>query len=182
MARRSEKIEELIKELGTTKGKAFAYKCDVSDQIAVKDAFQLIENKFGVVNILVNNAGVARNVNFFDEKEEAFNKINEVIDTNLKGLVQCSREAFRLMKKSDDYGLIININSITGHYVPLMGTSTNVYPATKFAVTALSESIRHELIYADNKKVRITVRRLNLKLKFNYRNLSTDAELITWLR
>ena len=129
----------------------------MSDPKSVTEAFKWIESKFGAISILVNNAGVARNVNFFDEKEEAFMKLNEVIDTNFKGLVHCSREAYRLMKKSDDYGLIININSITGHYVPIMGTSTNVYPATKFAITGLSESLRHELIYSDNKKIRITV-------------------------
>jgi len=157
LARRLERVEGLIKELGSTKGKAYAYKCDVSDPQSVTDAFKWIENQFGVVNVLVNNAGIGRNVGTLDEKEDTFKKLNEVIDTNLRGLIQCSREAYRLMKKSDDYGIIININSITGHYVPFMtGSSINVYPSTKFAVTALSESLRHELIYADNKKVRVT--------------------------
>jgi NADP+-dependent farnesol dehydrogenase len=157
LARRSEKIEDLIKELGPTKGKTFAYKCDVSDPKSVTNTFKWLEDKFGVVNILVNNAGIGRNVAILDDKEESFKKINEVIDTNLRGLVQCTREAFRLMKKSDDYGLIININSILGHYIPFMGMTMNVYPASKYAVTAISETIRQELVISDNKKVRVTV-------------------------
>lgn len=117
LARRSERVESLIAELGSTKGKAYAYKCDVSDPKSVEEAFKWIEEKFGVVNILVNNAGIARNVGILEEGVEVFSKLNEVIDTNLRGLTHCTREAFRLMKKSDDFGLIININSIAGHSV-----------------------------------------------------------------
>jgi len=117
LARRSERVESLIAELGTVKGKAYAYKCDVSDPKAVEEAFKWIEEKFGVVNILVNNAGIGRNVGILEEGSEAFFKLNEVINTNLRGLTQCTREAYRLMKKSDDYGLIVNINSIAGHSV-----------------------------------------------------------------
>lgn len=157
LARRAERVEALIDELKKTSGKAYAYKCDVSDPESVSAAFKWIEEKFGVVNILVNNAGIGRNVVVLDENLESFRKLNEVIDTNLRGLIHCSREGFRLMKKSDDYGLIINVNSILGHSVPFMGISLNVYPATKHAVTALTETIRQELIYADNKKVRVSV-------------------------
>lgn len=157
LARRPEKVESLIKELGTTKGKAYARQCDVSNPESVTDAFKWIESKFKVVNILVNNAGVARNVNFFDENPETLKKLNEVIDTNVKGLAHCTREGYRLMNKSGDYGLIVNVNSVVGHNVPVSGFSMNIYPASKFAVTALTESLRQELIYADNKKIRVTV-------------------------
>lgn len=157
MARRSEQIEALIENLGETKGEAYAFKCDVSNPQSVNDAFEWIEEKFGVVHILVNNAGVARSVNILDEKEKALEKLNEVMDTNVRGLIQCSREAYRLMKKSEDFGYIININSIMGHTNPALGLSFNVYPASKHAVTAITETIRQELIYSDDKKVRITV-------------------------
>lgn len=157
LARRVNKIEEIISEQGDTVGKAYAYKCDVSDPKSVDEAFKWIEKKFGVINILVNNAGIGRSANILDEGEEAFAMLNEVIDTNLRGLTQCTREAFRLMKKSDDYGMIININSIAGHVVSYSEFSLNMYPATKFAVTALTESIRQELVTANNNKVRVTV-------------------------
>jgi NADP+-dependent farnesol dehydrogenase len=157
LARRSEKVETLIEELGQTKGKAFACKCDVSDPKSVKEAFKWIEEKFGVVNILINNAGIVKNVNLLDDSEESFQKMNEIIDTNIRGLTQCTREAFKLMKKSDDYGLIVNVNSVLGHKNPFMGFSMNMYPATKHAVTAITETIRQELVISGNKKVRVTV-------------------------
>lgn len=157
LARRVDRVETLIEELKETTGKAYAYKCDVSDPESVIQAFKWIEEKFGVVHILVNNAGTGRNVPLLDDEAETFQKMNEVIDTNIRGVIQCSREAFRLMKKSDDYGLIINVNSVVGHCNPATGYSLNVYPATKYAVTALTETTRQELVYAGNKKVRVTV-------------------------
>ena len=157
LARRVEKIEELIKSIGVTSGKIYAYKCDVSDQDSVKAAFQWIEDKFGSMQILINNAGVARNTKILDEGDEVARKLNEVINTNVNGLVQCTREAFRLIKKADDYGFIININSVLGHYIPFMQLSMNIYPPTKYAVTAVTEVLRQELILLKNDKIRVSV-------------------------
>lgn len=56
LARRPEKIEEYAKEL--SEGQIFSYKCDVSDLESIKSAFHWIEEKFGVINILINNAGI----------------------------------------------------------------------------------------------------------------------------
>jgi len=99
---------------------------------------------------------LGRAVNILDDNEEAFTKLNEIIDTNIRGLTQCTREAYRLMKKSDDYGYIINVNSVVGHRIPYMGMPMSVYAGTKYAVTAITETVRQELVAADNKKVRIT--------------------------
>lgn len=93
-----------------------------------------------------------------DDDEQSFSGMNQVIDVNLRGLLQCTRESFRLMKKSEDYGLIININSIAGHKTPFLDMSLNIYGSTKYAVTGFTEAVRHELIRADNKKVRVSVR------------------------
>lgn len=49
-----------MKEIGETSGKIYSYKCDVSDLQSIKDAFKWIEDKFGEVNILVNNAAILR--------------------------------------------------------------------------------------------------------------------------
>jgi NADP+-dependent farnesol dehydrogenase len=157
LARRLERVEKIVEELGATQGKAYAHKCDVSDPKSVTETFKWIEEKFGVVHILINNAGIGRNVNVLDDSEDSFHKMNEVIDTNLRGLTQCTREAFKLMKKSNDYGLIVNINSVVGHMIPFMGFSMSMYAPTKYAVTALTETIRQELVISGNKKVRITV-------------------------
>lgn len=157
LARRAEKIQEIIKSIGETSGKVYAYKCDVSDQDSVKATFQWIEEKFGHMHILINNAGIATNTKILDQGDDVARKINEVINTNVTGLVQCTREAFRLIKKSEDYGFIININSVLGHYIPFMQLSLNIYPPTKYAVTAVTEVLRQELINLKNDKIRVSV-------------------------
>lgn len=158
LARRIEKIDELIKSLGLTNGKMYAYQCDVSDQESIKTAFKWIEEKFGKIHILVNNAGVVKNVVILDAGDEAGKKLNETINTNFTGLIHCTRAGFQLIKKSNDYGFIININSIAGQSVPFIdGMKFNVYPATKHAVRAASEVLRQELISMKNNKIRISV-------------------------
>ena len=75
-------------------------------------------------------------------------------------MVQTTRHAYRLMKKSDDYGYIININSIAGHVVPFPAdgvSRSNVYHGTKHAVTATSEILRQELVCMKNDKIRVSV-------------------------
>lgn len=83
--------------------------------------------------------------------------MTKVIDTNFRGLLVCTRKAYHLMSESNDYGLIININSVAGHTIPFVSFSMNVYSSTKYAVTALTESIRQELYRKGNKKIRIAV-------------------------
>lgn len=65
---------------------------------------------------------------------ETFRKIQDVIQTNFTGLVHCTQKGFRLIDKSGDYGIIINIGSIAGHSIPFAEFNFNVYPGTKFAV------------------------------------------------
>lgn len=162
LARRSEMIEDYAKEIvGENFGKIHAYKCDVSNLQSIKAAFKWIEETFGVVHIHVNNAGVLRNIKILGD-EDVSDKIEEVINTNFTGLVHCTHEAYKLIKKSEDYGMIININSNAGHriFFPSGGISHNVYHGTKFAVTATSEILRQELIMQENDKVRVTVSRI----------------------
>jgi len=154
LARRSELIEATIKDLNLQN--AFALKCDVCNSKSLTAAFEWIAEKFGTVSILVNNAGITTHFKLLDDDVEAMLKFNKVIDTNVRGLLQCTREAYRLMKQSDDHGLIININSILGHRISL---PLNIYPASKHAVTALTETLRQELTATENNKVRVTVSR-----------------------
>lgn len=159
LARRPQKIDEYAKEMsGVDCGKIYSRKCDVSNLKSVKAAFKWIEEQFDVINILVNNAGILRNIKILGEADVS-EKIQEVIDTNFTGLVNCTHEAFQMINKSNDYGMIININSNAGHRVffPPHGISHNVYPGTKYAVTATTEILRQELIMQKNEKVRVTV-------------------------
>lgn len=83
-----------------------------------------------------------------------------VINTNLFGTLFCTKIAYKMMQKNDSMGHIINVNSILGHGVPKIGGQapiTNVYPSTKHAITAMTEVLRQELNYMENKKVKVSV-------------------------
>lgn len=96
--------------------------------------------------------------NFILNDRETHEDIQDVINTNLFGLVVCTREAYKILKRTDDYGYIININSVVGHQVLTFPIPQfDIYPATKFAVTATTEVVRQELNYLKNKKVRVAV-------------------------
>ena len=155
LARRSEKVEEIAEKLGDTPGKIYAHKCDVSDLESVKEAFKWIEQRFGSINILINNAAILFNGTILDEREDAVEKLNSVMNTNFTGALHCTREGVRLMKKTDDHGLVVNVNSIAGNYVPF-GFGVNVYAASKHALRAFSEVLRQELVIDQNKKIRVT--------------------------
>jgi len=157
LARRVEKLEALKKELENAPGKVTPIGCDVSNKQSVESAFEIIEKTFGSIHILINNAGVLRDVEILDDEDDAkaLEKIEEVIQTNFTGLVHCTRKAFHLMEKSGDYGIIINIGSIAGHVIPGMEFKFNVYPGTKHAVRATTEVLRMELLKKKNKKIRV---------------------------
>ncbi|XP_050096742.1 farnesol dehydrogenase-like [Anopheles aquasalis] len=148
-ARRPERIERLKEELlaagdESTSARLHAVRCDVTREEDILAAFQLVEQRFGGVDVLINNAGIARgSVDLLTPNNTA--ELRAVIDTNLLGTVLCSREAFQSMKRrSVTGGHIVHINSVLGHTVPANMTF-NIYPATKYGVTALTETMRHEL-------------------------------------
>jgi NADP+-dependent farnesol dehydrogenase len=153
LARRSERVEEISKEFG---GKIIARKCDVSDQASLKAAFKWIEENYSEINIFINNAGLLHKLSVLDSSDDATDKINSVISTNFTGAVHCAREAIRLMRKSNDYSMIINMNSIAGHSVYSNLHISNVYSPTKHALTAFSEILRQELVASGSEKIRVS--------------------------
>lgn len=83
------------------------------------------------------------------------NDWKKIIDTNFLGLCICTREAVNSMQRNSIAGHVVHINSISGHFVPPV-PQMNVYPATKYAVTALTETLRMELTDIGS-KIKITV-------------------------
>ncbi|CAH1734208.1 unnamed protein product [Chironomus riparius] len=155
LARRSEKVDEIAAELSSASGKIYSRKCDIGDLNSIKETFMWIEKKFQKVNILINNAGLAYIGGVLDSSEDQTTKLNEIINVNFTGLVHTTRESFRLMKASNEYGMIINISSVLDSVIPFP-TRSLVYPATKHAVRALTEIIRQELIVGENDKIKVS--------------------------
>lgn len=113
---------------------------DIQDQKACTDAINSLPEKWKAIDILVNNAGLALGRNLFDEASPE--DWNIMIDTNIKGLLYMSKLIIPLMKNLGK-GHIINLGSIAGKEVYERG---NIYCATKFAVHAISRSMRIDLL------------------------------------
>uniref|UniRef100_A0A1I8MPJ0 Short chain dehydrogenase n=1 Tax=Musca domestica TaxID=7370 RepID=A0A1I8MPJ0_MUSDO len=154
LARRVEKIIAQTRPLISPRYQKnlHPYKCDVGNEENVRAAFAWIIEKFGSIDVLINNAGVVYNSYIIDyDNSEA---IRSTVSTNILGVVWCTREAYRNMKERNFDGHIININSIVGHSLT-ESAGLNIYPPTKYAVTAMTEVVRQEL-RTRNSKVKIT--------------------------
>lgn len=113
------------------------YACDLGDEGSVRDFFEGVDRLDG----LVNNAGVAYLSSIMDGSLEDWDTMWKV---NVRALALCSQLA---LKKFSTAGQIINVSSMSGHRVPPSG---GFYSPTKFAVKAITESLRLELRQAKN--------------------------------
>jgi len=139
-ARRAERLEKLAQTLEFEYGVAVHYfQMDVRDQPAVEKAVAGLVPEWRAIEILVNNAGLSRGLDKLPQG--LLDDWEEMIDTNVKGLLYVSRAVIPGMIERAK-GHIINIGSIAGREVYPGG---NVYCATKFAVQALSKGLRLDL-------------------------------------
>ncbi len=118
---------------------------DVQNQKAVFDAVNNIPADWKAIDVLVNNAGLALGRDYFEEAD--LEDWNTMIDTNVKGFLYVAKAVSQLMvarnTSAGSAGHIINMGSVAGKEVYEKG---NVYCATKFAVDALSQSMRIDLL------------------------------------
>lgn len=143
LARRIERVEALKDDLPeSAKNLLHAVKCDVSKEEDILKTFKWVEEKFGGVDVLINNAGILPEADLLEAGNSQ--ALRDVMDTNVMGLVLCSREACLSMKKRSVDGHVVHINSIAGHRVPNF-PKLNIYVASKHAVTAITETMRNEL-------------------------------------
>ena len=140
-ARRKERLEALALELQKTYGtEALTLQLDVRNQPEVEKTFQDLPASWQDIEVLLNNAGLCRGLDKLHEGK--LEDWEEMIDTNVKGLLYVSRSIIPGMVARGK-GTIINLGSIAGHEVYPGG---NVYCATKFAVDALTRGLRHDLV------------------------------------
>jgi NADP-dependent 3-hydroxy acid dehydrogenase YdfG len=147
--RREEKLNTLKETLEKKFGnRVHVLTLDVSDRIAVDNAFKSLPDEWKKIDLLLNNAGLALGRDNFDEA--SLDDWDRMIDTNLKWLLYVSKAVLPYMI-SKNTGQVINIGSTAGKQVYQKG---NVYCATKHAVQAISEGMRIDLL---PHKIKVTV-------------------------
>jgi 3-hydroxy acid dehydrogenase / malonic semialdehyde reductase len=140
-ARRKERLSSLAAELSTEhRVRTHVVQLDVTLQKDVEQAFSALPPEWKDIDILVNNAGLSRGLDKLHEGK--IQDWEEMIDTNIKGLLYVSRAvAPRMVERKR--GHIINLGSIAGHQVYPGG---NVYCATKYAVAAISQGLKMDFL------------------------------------
>lgn len=139
-ARRKERLDSLKSELTEKFGvDVITLVLDVRNYADVEKAVAGLDEKWSKIEVLLNNAGLARG--FSKVHEGSLDDWNEMIDTNVKGLLFVSKCVIPLMVKNKA-GHVINIGSIAGNEVYPNG---NVYCASKHAVDAITKGMRMDL-------------------------------------
>ena len=139
--RREQRLADLQQALG---GAEKVHTCcfDITDRQAVENAFKTLPAAFSNIDVLINNAGLALGLEPVDQTD--LDDWEKMVDTNIKGLMYCTRTVLPMMKQQGQ-GYIINIGSVAGNW-PYPGG--NVYCASKAFVRQFSLAIRADLLGA----------------------------------
>ena len=137
-ARSSSAADEVVAEIEKNGGEAIALQADVSQADQVDALIKATMDKFGQIDVLVNNAGITRDTLLLRMKPEDW---QAVIDLNLTGVFLCTRAVSKIMLKQRS-GRIINIASVSG----LMGNPGQAnYSAAKAGVIGFTKTVAKEL-------------------------------------
>ncbi|OLO37916.1 hypothetical protein BTR23_13345 [Alkalihalophilus pseudofirmus] len=137
VGRNIEKAEEVVEQLSQFGGRYLPVSADVSKLEDIERLFNIVENEFGKVDVLINGAGVNVTKPAVDVTE---NEWDYILDINLKGLFFCCQRAAKMMMKQKN-GKIINISS-TGGIKPLQVVAP--YMSSKAAVIHLTKGLALE--------------------------------------
>ena len=139
VARRRNRLEELLKEMGGKGAGHSVHLADVSSKESVKDLAGHVGRTYGRVDVLVNNAGFGDNTPLDDP--DGVHALEQVMATNFFGAVYCTAELLPLLKSSAPSS-VINVASVAGRLA--VGGAPS-YCASKFALVGWSEALRSEL-------------------------------------
>jgi NADP-dependent 3-hydroxy acid dehydrogenase YdfG len=139
-ARRLPAVEKLEQEIKAAGGEARAFALDVRDADAVVRAVEQLPANWRAIDVLVNNAGLSRGLDPL--QSGLLSDWNEMLDTNVKGLLHVTRSVVPGMIERG-HGHVINLGSIAGREVYPKG---NVYCASKHAVDAITRGLRMDLL------------------------------------
>ena len=148
-ARRAEVLAELKAQVEKEHAvEVITLAFDVRNYQEVAKNIQFLPQKWQQIDILINNAGLAIGLQHL--YTYAIEDIDQMIDTNIKGFTYIANSVIPLMIATDKVGTIVNVGSVAGEIAYPNGS---IYCATKFAVKALSDAMRIELI---DKKLKVT--------------------------
>ncbi|MFD7237717.1 SDR family oxidoreductase [Streptomyces syringium] len=136
-ARRTDRLDRLVMEITATGGTAAARRLDVTEAADVQDFVAAAGERYGRVDVMVNNAGVMPLSPLEALRTKEWNRM---IDVNVRGVLHGISAALPVMR-AQGAGHIVNIASVGAHEV---SPTAAVYCATKFAVRAISEGLRQE--------------------------------------
>jgi NAD(P)-dependent dehydrogenase (short-subunit alcohol dehydrogenase family) len=138
-ARRLERLGQVAEAIQREGGQALAVTLDVTDRASVEAAFDAAEAAFGVVDVVLNNAGIGSGQRALQISEDDW---RQMLSTNLDGVWRVAQIAAQRLVKAGRPGSIVNIASILGLRV---GTGYSHYSAAKAGVVQLSKSLALEL-------------------------------------
>ncbi len=144
IARNLEKLESVKKEaLKQWANKVEIYSCDISDNWVIRSTIDQANKDFGWIDILINNAGIWQKLMPLEDIEQ--NTIQDVIRTNLTGLINMTQAVLPILKKQNE-AAIINISSKAWIVAQ---EHLNVYNASKFWVSWFTESLKIDLKWSN---------------------------------
>lgn len=134
----SDKLENTVEELRKEGYEVDGYKVDIRDTSKIREAINKVVEKYGRIDVLVNNAGVAKLTPFLETTDE----IRDFhFDINIKGTWNMSKETLPYMKEG---GAIVNLSSVTGTMVA--DTGEVAYATTKAALLGFTKSLAAEMV------------------------------------
>ena len=134
--RRVDRLDQTVRDAGAFGARALRVPTDVRDPVAVQALFAAARDRFGRLDLLFNNAGVA--LRGTPLEDVTIDEWRSIVDVNVTGAFLCTQQAFRLMKEQQPQGgRIINNGSISAH-APRPHSAP--YTATKHAITGLTKS------------------------------------------
>jgi len=138
-SRNAEVLARVAQELEPYRGRSLPVPTDVTDAQAVEAMVSRAAEEFGSVDILVNNAGLGL---YASLAEGSMENIRYLFEVNVFGALNCIRAVTPYMKRQRR-GQIINVSSVAGK---IAAPYEGAYAATKFALTAISDAVRLELL------------------------------------
>jgi NAD(P)-dependent dehydrogenase (short-subunit alcohol dehydrogenase family) len=147
-SRRGDALDELARECETRGGSALAVVADVTDEDQVARIAEEAVERFGRIDVWVNNAAVTAFGRFEETPPDIFRR---VMETNFYGYVHGARAALRQFREQGS-GTLINVSSVVG----VVGQAyTSAYTSSKWAIRGFSESLRGELSLDEAKDIRV---------------------------